>query len=247
MDCALDQPYRTGCFGEASETLPLRPGGLDLTRRAVRLAGFSAGDQVLDLGCGVGQGTQVLNALGCQVIGLDPAESSLTVASGRLPNLLPVVASAVQLPLADACLDGIVAECSLSLTENPGQVLAECWRTLRPGGRLAITDVFARKSQKQVDEEATAPYGCLAGISTHAGILESLALAGFQVDIWEDQSDVLKLFMARLILETDSPGVFRGPNSAATSEALRRYRPGYFLLIASKTGEDLPCQTTPFA
>lgn len=235
MDCAVDHPYRSGRFGSGNEAVPLRPGGLDLTRRAAQCAGFAAGDQVLDLGCGEGKGTQLLRDLGCRVIGLDVSTSSLVAAATHLPDLSLVAANACCMPFADATLDGIIAECSLSLVEHRRDALAECNRVLRPNGRLAITDVFARTAA--VDDSPLP--ACLAGLFTRDEILAELALAGFQVDQWEDHTAVLKTFMARLIFESDSQDGLWNSNDAAIGATLRQRRPGYFLLIAAKTGKEL--------
>lgn len=240
MDCAFERPeppYRSGRFGNGSEAAPLRPGGLDLTRRAAQCAGFAAGQRLLDLGCGEGQGTQLLCALDCRVIGLDVAKSSLTTAAAHLPDLWPVAASASRLPFADAAFDGIIAECSLSLADRRSDALAECRRVLRPGGRLAITDVFARCP---AIDDAPLP-DCLAGLSTQAEIEAEVARAGLAIERWEDHSAVLKTFIARLIFASE-PGHGLWGDDAGTDgtlgAALRERRPGYYLLIARKAGKD---------
>ena len=235
MDCAVEHPYRSGRFGSGSEAVPLRPGGLDLTRRAAQCAGFAASDRVLDLGCGEGKGTQLLRDLGCRVIGLDVSTSSLASAAAHMPSLSLLAASACRLPFADATLDGIIAECSLSLVGCRRDALSECHRVLRPNGRLAITDVFARTAA--VDDSPLP--ACLAGLSTRDEILTELALAGFQVDQWEDHTAVLKTFMARLIFESDSQNGLWNSDDAAIGATLRQRRPGYFLLIADKTRKEL--------
>ena len=232
MDCIAEHPYRSGRFG-GNETVPLRPGGLELTRRAAQYAGFTGGQRVLDLGCGEGKGTQCLCELGCRTIGLDVSRSSLVIAAAYAPDLLPVAASASRLPFADAMFDGIIAECSLSLVEPRCAALAECFRVLRAGGRLAITDVFAHSPA--VDDSPIP--GCLTGVTTRDAIEDELAQTGFCVDRWEDHSDVLRTFMARLIFESDSPNGLWNGNDATVNAALRQRRPGYYLLIASKAGE----------
>jgi ubiquinone/menaquinone biosynthesis C-methylase UbiE len=145
-----------------------------------------------------------------------------------------LAASADQLPLADASLDGILAECSLSLTDYAEAALAECQRTLRCGGRLAITDMFAREAGTGSELPA-----CLGNLHTRDEILARLVSAGFQVERWEDHSAVLKTFMARLIFASGSPDALWGDVPSQTAarygEALRQRRPGYFLLVASKT------------
>lgn len=229
MDCAVAHPYHSGHFG-GSDDEPLRPGGLALTRLAMQYADFAAGDHILDLGCGEGAGTQLLRHHGCNAIGLDTLPASLAAAAARLPGLPLIVASAHRLPFAKASLNGILAECSLSLVDQRDEVLAECHRVLRSGGRLAITDVYARNTIG-CDQE---PPACLAGMTPQNVILAGLANAGFRVERWEDHSQVLKTFMARLIFECDSADALWADDAETMNTALKQCRPGYFLLIAVK-------------
>jgi SAM-dependent methyltransferase len=229
MDCAVAHPYHTGRFS-GGDIEPLRPGGLELTRLAVQYAGFTAGDHILDLGCGEGAGTQMLRQHGCNAIGLDTSTGSLATAAAHLSGQPLVKANARNIPFADASLDGILAECSLSLVDQRCVVLAECHRILRHGGRLAITDVFARNT---ISPDQPLP-ASLAGMAPQNEILAGLANAGFRVERWEDHSQVLKAFMARLIFECDSADALWADDAGTLNSALRQFRPGYFLLIAVK-------------
>jgi SAM-dependent methyltransferase len=229
VDCAVTHPYQSGHFG-GSDDEPLRPGGLELTRLAVQYAGFAEGDRILDLGCGEGAGTQLLRHHGCNAIGLDTLPASLAAAAERLPGLPLIVASAHRLPFANASLDGILAECSLSLVDRSDEVLAECHRVLRSGGRFAITDVYARNT---VGRDQPQP-ACLAGLAPQDEIMARLANAGFRVERWEDHSHVLKAFMARLIFKCDSADALWADDAGTLNTTLKQCQPGYFLLIAVK-------------
>ena len=230
MDCTLEHPYQSGQFSVGDGGEPLRPGGSELTVRALHCAGFGKGDLVLDLGCGEGAGTRQLRRHGCTPIGLDLAPARLLRAARTEPGQAMVAAAARRLPIAEASLDGILAECSLSLAGYTPEVLAECRRVLRPGGRLAITDVFARLE----DCDRTPLPGCLAGLAPRNEILAALAASGFTVQRWEDHSDVLKSFLAQLIFSgRGSEALWTGDGSAYMA-ALRACRPGYFLLVAAK-------------
>jgi SAM-dependent methyltransferase len=87
---------------------------------------------VLDLGCGPGFYTEALRARGAEVIPVDndPAEMS---SAGR-PPAGAVVADARRLPLENECVDGVVCSNMLEHTPDPGAVIAEAERVLRPGG-----------------------------------------------------------------------------------------------------------------
>ena len=232
--CALEHPYQSGRHDDGT---PLRPGGFELTQRALRSAGFSAGERVLDLGCGVGVATRLLRDHGCVALGVDLAEKRLALARSHEPGLLMVAGNAHRLPFADACLDGILAECSLSLIGYSAALLAECRRVLRPGGRIAVTDLFARAG----DGELSPLPGCLGGMISQASILAAFAAAGFAVRQWEDHSERLKSFVAQLIFSGQGAEALWAGDGPAYSAALRARRPGYFLLVgetSKRSGED---------
>jgi ubiquinone/menaquinone biosynthesis C-methylase UbiE len=227
MDCVLEHPYQSGRFADGES---LRPGGSELTIRAMQCAGFGAGKRILDLGCGDGAGSRLLYQHGCVPIALDLALPSLAHAAAAQAELAAVAADARRLPFADGSVDGILAECSLSLAGYQSSTLAECHRVLVPGGRLAITDVYARHG----DSDRSPLPGCLAGLAPRADILAALVEAGFSIQRWEDHSDVLKSFLAQMIFSgRGSEALWTGDGSAFTA-ALRAQRPGYFLLVAAK-------------
>lgn len=244
IDCLLAAPpYHSGHFAEDDATL--RPGGLELTRHALQCAGFAAGQRIVDLGCGEASGTALLRRAGCLAIGVDQSLDALATAASCLaaePAAVPLVAAdAALLPFASASIDGMIAECALSLTGFSPAALAECQRVLRPGARLAITDVFARAD----DDGPTAPGGCPARLSGRSQIVGRLLDAGFRIERWENHSALLKAFVARLIFANGSlDSLWHGAapgDAAAQSASLRRSQPGYFLLIASKPAKEA-CQ-----
>ena len=105
----------------------IRPGGLALTERALSLCAFPPGSRLLDVGCGTGTTVEhLIERFGFFAAGVDP--SLPMVAQGRARNgLLPLVRAAGEsLPFPDAQWDGVLAECSLSLSRNPERFLREC-------------------------------------------------------------------------------------------------------------------------
>ena len=133
-----------------------RPGGLDLTARGLvlcqKLCGLAPGHLVVDLGCGPGGTVRLLQQAGYGVLGLDRQVSS-AVAGGRGLAQKPessdhgwrfVQADIARLPLANACVQGLVCECVLSLLPDPVQALRGCLRVLRPGGVLLFSDLTRR-------------------------------------------------------------------------------------------------------
>ncbi len=120
-------------LGELADE-PIRPGGLELTVRAVALAGWTLGARVLDLGCGTGTALRyLLGQVGFGACGIDP--SSVLLAQGRRRDAdLPMIrARGEDLPFAVGSLDGVLAECSLSLAADGDRVLRECARVMKDG------------------------------------------------------------------------------------------------------------------
>ena len=103
--------------------------------RATRLA---AGEVAADVSCGTGALTRELAALapGATVVGLDFSLEMLRRAGhGRF-----AAGDAIQLPLADASVDGVTIAFGLRNLPEPGQGLLEFRRVLRPGGRLVVCE-----------------------------------------------------------------------------------------------------------
>ncbi len=222
MLCA--PPTREGLFGcgtlsdGAGE--PLRPGGLALTRELIDRAGFRAGETVADVGCGLGASTRLLCERGVAAIGVDLVVASDAGARGEAPPL--VVADAARLPFADDSLDGVLAECSLSLTADRRLTLAEWRRTLRRGGRLALSDVYCRDG------------GAAGRIATREALCADVAAAGFRVEAFEDRSEALKSWAARFIFQFGSLEPLWGGGCAVDQRSAGKARLGYALLIAAK-------------
>jgi 2-polyprenyl-3-methyl-5-hydroxy-6-metoxy-1,4-benzoquinol methylase len=100
---------------------------------------FVKGKRVLDVACGEGYGLAALQKAGAaRVIGLDISEPVCQHARTKY-GLDVRVATAEQIPLADASMDVIVSFETIEHIPNPGLFLDECGRVLVPGGRLVIS------------------------------------------------------------------------------------------------------------
>ena len=223
-------PVRDGMFGcgalrdGAGE--PLRPGGLALTRELIDRAGFRAGETVADVGCGLGASTRLLRDLGVAAIGVDVVVPSDAGARGEAAAF--VVADAARLPFADESLDGVLSECSLSLTADRALALAEWRRALRRGGKLALSDVYRSAG------------GGAGRIATREALCADVAAAGFRIERFEDRSEALKGWAARFIFAFGSLDALWGGDCALESGSADKARLGYALLIAAKPGERAP-------
>ena len=117
-------------------------------QRLIDLLRPRPGERVLDIGCGGGafcREVAPLVAPGGSVVGIDAAPAAIGIA-GRLAAvenrsaLTFAEADGHDLPFAAASFDAAACISVLGFCENPGQVLAEAWRVLRPGGRLLVVN-----------------------------------------------------------------------------------------------------------
>ncbi len=97
-----------------------------------RAFGPLAGQRIADVGCGPGWYTRALRTRGADVLPIDYSEAELNLYGG--PPEGAIVGDAMNLPLEDACLDGIFASNMLEHTPEPRRVITEMERVLRPGG-----------------------------------------------------------------------------------------------------------------
>jgi len=206
----------------------LRPGGLGLTERLLARCGLGGSSRVLDLGCGRGE-TAVLirRRYTDHVCAIDPDPALLAAARAADPQLKTCCLAAEALRCRNERFDLVVAECSLSLART-GRALAEISRVLKPGGRLAFSDLYARGEEAEVSEEGR----LLRRIYSREHWLSLLSGAGLVYEGWEDASACLHQMMGQLILDhgMEEAHCLLGLDSCA----LRRARPGYLLLWAVK-------------
>lgn len=185
-----------------------RPGGEDLTRHGLALCAFARGSRVLDVGCGTGATLALLRGLGCEAVGLDSTISITDKGRGGHPV---ICGDAAHLPFASAGFDGLVMECVLSLMADSGDVLRQCGRILKPGGRMLLTDMVAKDGGRPLPE-AILPQDAghsgrpgQAGISCHERALSRSAMealfmgAGLSVRTFEDHTAELRELAARLV------------------------------------------------
>ena len=220
------------------DTRLFRPGGLELTEHAIALANFHEGARLLDLGCGAGDTVRYLRSQGFRAMGIDCAPGSATAKARTRGPVTSIVASAEDLPFADGAIDGIFAECSLSLFEDRQRALAECARVLIDGGRLMISDLYARRPEAIADVRALRG-SCAANILVREELEADLSCAGFIVNVWEDHSRSLRECAAHYLFEHGSlDGLWEcGGNESspdAIDAAMRAARAGYFLLVATR-------------
>lgn len=210
----------------------LRPGGTELTKRLLELAAVRPGNTVLDAGCGCGATLILLEKLGARGIGLDMNAAFLREApEGRV-----VRADVSHLPLSPASLDLIICECAWNLTDK-ARSMAEFFRVLRPGGLLALSDIFTRGEKN----EAWPVRCCFAQATDLGTVVEHVVEAGFTLDLLEDHSPLLARTAAEFVFRHGSlHGFWQAVTgdadlAQAACRAAHAARPGLFLLMARRS------------
>jgi arsenite methyltransferase len=151
------------------------------------VADLHAGEVVLDLGSGAGADVLISArrvAPDGRAIGLDMTDEMLELArrnarEAGVENVEFVKGYLEELPLPDASVDVVISNCVINLAADKSIVLREAARVLRPGGRLAISDVIADGDLDEATREDVASWtGCLAGALTREEFAGALAQAG---------------------------------------------------------------------
>ena len=87
------------------------------------------------------------------------------------------------IPLPDATVDVIISNCVVNLSTDKDRALAEAYRVLKPGGRLAISDIVFQGDMGQVPrtllEDTDAWSACISGALEERDFLARLGRAGF--------------------------------------------------------------------
>ncbi len=217
----------------------LRPGGLDLTKKAMDIAGFAERSRILDLGSGCGKTVEYLReALHMQAVGLDISDKMAAKARSLNSTLQIMVGDICRLPCADGTVDGVFCECVLNLLGDRPLALGQMNRVLRPGGKLIVSDLYLR--EKTGEFSGLPLVSCINGITSRGLQIEEVAAAGFRLTRWQDETLVYREFVAGLIMRYGSMSVFWQSLTGSCQEAraiqsgLRNVRIGYYLSVWEK-------------
>jgi arsenite methyltransferase len=180
----------------------------------VALADLRPGDVVLDLGSGGGidvlLSARRVGPTG-RVYGLDMTDEMLELARANqtragADNVEFLRGHIEDVPLPDESVDVVLSNCVINLSTDKTAVVAEMYRVLRPGGRLALADVVA---DVEVDEtlrtDLTAWADCLGGAITRVAYREGLERAGFVEISLRDSHAVADGFSSTIVQAVKAP------------------------------------------
>lgn len=180
-------------------------------------AAVAAGDTVLDLGSGAGfDAFLAARAVGesGHVIGVDMTPEMLERARANarragVGNVEFRAGEIESLPVEDASVDIVISNCVINLSPDKPAVFREAFRVLKPGGRLAVSDiVLAKPLPEAVSRNLAAYVGCLAGAALVDDYLDAIRAAGF------DEPEI-EMRPAADVLASDDPVVRAATDAVA--------------------------------
>ena len=153
------------------------------------LAELKPGETVLDLGSGGGidvlLSARRVGPTG-KAYGLDMTDEMLALAhenrrKAGVENVEFLKGEIESIPLPDNSVDVIISNCVINLSADKNLVIREAFRVLKPGGRLAVSDVVTRgEVPSEVRHSMLLWVGCIAGALEEYEYVRSLARAGFE-------------------------------------------------------------------
>jgi SAM-dependent methyltransferase len=205
-----DDPITSGLYSDLEKDgLPAEAIAASLgCGNPTALASLEAGQTVLDLGSGGGIDV-LLSAKRVgdtgKVYGLDMTDEMLALArenqrKAGATNVEFLKGTIEAIPLPDSSVDVIISNCVINLSSDKDAVLREAFRVLKPGGRLAVSDVVVRgQIPDAVRRSMELWVGCVAGALEEQDYASKLAAAGFS-DVEFEPWRVYQLEDARAFL-----------------------------------------------
>ena len=194
-------------FGYSPEDLASIPAEANMglsCGNPMAFASLQIGEVVVDLGCGGGLDVFLAAAkVGPtgKAIGIDMtpemidrarANAAKGVEGVPVANVEFHLATIDKLPLPDASVDCVISNCVINLAPDKPAVFREIARVLKPGGRLAVSDLVIKQPLPlEIAEDIMAYVGCIAGAISVEEYRQGLLAAGFaQVDVRDTGADL---------------------------------------------------------
>jgi cyclopropane fatty-acyl-phospholipid synthase-like methyltransferase len=241
LAAAFERHVHWGCFerpGSADDSLEGYVAAAEaLTRRVVEACGIHDGQRILDVGCGFGgavdhvaQRVQRSVILGLNIDVRQVVRASRLVGPRPTNSIGFVAADACHLPIADGVLHSIMAiECVFHFPSRR-QFFREVARTLRPGGRMALSDFISgpQALEKLVEHQQsdTAPKSDFYGQNARPLTIDSYRRlargAGLELQVDQDiTTETLPTYAAMRKLYREA-GLLDGERATDELEALAR-------------------------
>lgn len=191
-------------FGYSAEELASIPAEANMglsCGNPLATAHLREGEVVVDLGSGGGLdvflAARQVGASG-KAIGIDMTSQMLELAranavKGGYQNVEFLEGQIDDLPLSDGVADIVISNCVVNLAPDKNKVFREVYRVLKPGGRVAISDIALKQElPSEVAQSAAALVGCIAGAISIKEYENGLKAAGFsEVAIVDSGADLM--------------------------------------------------------
>ncbi len=213
---------RARALGYSADQLSAVPDGANLglgCGNPTALAGLVGGETVLDLGCGAGfDALLAAAAVGASghVIGVDTTPEMLVrakenAAAAGYADICDFREGLIEaLPVDDDVVDVIISNCVINLSPDKPQAFREAFRVLKPGARLAVSDIVLSEAlPDDVRTSAASWVACVSGAMLQADYVAAMEGAGF-VDIQTERTSAAELLV----------GTVSDPTARAAIEAV---------------------------
>jgi SAM-dependent methyltransferase len=216
----IAQGVNSSCCGESSDcgnandlygedalaNLPVDVTGLSLgCGDPVSIASLREGETVLDLGSGGGidcfLAAQRVGAAG-YVIGVDMTDAMLEKANANkarmgVTNVDFRKGQIEDMPVDDDSVDVILSNCVINLSPQKADVFSEAIRVLKPGGRVAISDIvtegeFSEELRADINQWAECVTGAI-DVEAYTGLMRDAGFVNIQVVDKADAADIVPL------------------------------------------------------
>jgi ubiquinone/menaquinone biosynthesis C-methylase UbiE len=223
---ATENKQYAAAAAESPRNIRVNPGGEALTIKAAKKANLPEGAAILDMGCGEGDTAALLaRDFGFEATGIDASYKLIEKGKKKYPDLDLRRMEAEHLEFESRSFDAVFMECSLSVMRIQEDAAFEAYCVLKPGGKLIITDLYIRDPEPaavaamlaKAKEKTARPrvegdcgentrpsFVMLDGafvVDELAAMLEEL---GFELEYFENVSDVLMEFAAQVFMEHGS-------------------------------------------
>jgi len=219
----------------------LRPGGFKLTDTCMEFCKFSSKDNILDIGCGRGNTVDYLEKkYSLNSFGIDPSKVLLQEGKNSNPELKIQEGRGESIPFKDESMNGVFAECTLSLMDDLAKTIKESARVLKKKGWFVISDVYAKNPQFLDLMQEFSFKSCMRGLHDVEKLKTKLKNCGFEIVLVKDYSDLLKELMVSIVFKYGSMNIFWSKATSCSSncsqfqQVLSKCKVGYFLLIAKR-------------